>query len=384
MANKPPIYLDNNATTPVDSRVIASMVETLGKNFGNPSSSTHPFGWYAAELIKIARENVASLINAKTDEIIFTSGATEANNLGIFGLINSLNNKPHVITVSSEHKSILDPLKYLESKIELTELKVNEEGALNLNDLKNSLRNDTALVCVMLANNEIGNIHPLKEITKLVRNTNAILLCDATQAVGKIPVDVKNLDVDLLSLSAHKFYGPKGIGTLYVRKNSVKLEPLLFGGGHERGLRSGTLNVPGIVALGKAAEIAKSELRSHSQHLKDLSSYFLELFSKETPDFKLNGPSENRLPGNLNISFAGIDNARLIGAIQTKVAISASSACQSAAAIPSHVLNALGFDIKRQKSSIRIGIGKFNTKEEIEEAVKIICSSIKKLNSRND
>ncbi len=379
MLNKFPIYLDNNATTPVDPRVIASMVETLEKNFGNPSSSTHTFGWYAAELVKIARENLASLINAQAEEIIFTSGATEANNLVIFGVLNSLNKKPHVITVSTEHKSILDPLKYLGSKIDLTELRVNQEGGLSLDDLKNSLREDTALVCVMLANNEIGNIHPLKEIAKLVRTTKAILLCDATQAIGKIPVDVIDLGVDLLSLSAHKFYGPKGIGALYIRKNSAKLQPLLFGGGHERGLRSGTLNVPGIVALGKAAEIAKNELTADGLHLKNLSSYLLELLSQEIPDYKLNGPSKNRLPGNLNLAFLGVDNARLIGAIQTKVALSASSACQSASTIPSHVLNALGFDLQRQKSSIRIGIGKFNTKEEIEGAVKIICTNIKKI-----
>lgn len=372
------IYLDNNATTKTDPQVIAAMVEMLEVNYGNPASSTHTFGWFAAEKIKIAREQIASLINADPEEIIFTSGATEANNLAILGVTNNLEKKSHGISVPSEHRSVLDPFKNISSKLDCSYLNVKEDGSIDLNELEKTLNKDTALVSIMLANNEIGTIHPIKEIAKIVKKTKSIFHCDATQAIGKLTVDVKDLNVDLLSLSAHKFYGPKGCGALYIKKNSCKLSPLIFGGDHEKGLRSGTLNVASIVGMGEAAKIAKDEIIQHSDNLNKLCQIFLEELNKSNIKFTLNGPSKNRLPGNLNIAFEGIDNARLIGMIQTKIALSASSACQSASALPSHVLSALGFDLKRQKSSIRIGIGKYNSEIELIKAAEIISQSVKK------
>lgn len=366
------IYLDNNATTPLDPEVLEAMLPVLKTHYGNASSKSHALGWYAAELVQIAREQVAELINAKPDEIIFTSGATESNNMALKGF---LSKDPALLTALSsniEHRSILEPLEFLHSEgLELNLTKVDSVGLLSPT-LHNELEElNPNFITLMLVNNEIGSIQNLAPIFKKARAMKIVTHSDATQAIGKIPVDVNQLEVDLLSLSAHKIYGPKGVGALYKNKNLREFTPLIHGGGQEQNLRSGTLNVAGIVGFGKACEIAKKRLESDANSLKELSELFLKTLKEIFSDFQINGSLEKRIPGNLNLILKGIDSAKLSAALSTKIAFSTSSACQSNSSKPSHVLKALGLSIKDKKSSIRIGLGRFTSSAEVIEAAKI-------------
>lgn len=383
-----PIYLDNNATTPVDPRVVQAMIPVLTEHFGNPASATHSYGWYAAELVEIAREQVAKLIGAKPSEIIFTSGATESNNLAIIGCTRMLaqGSRPqhHIISAATEHRSVLDTVRELNKDwFAVDLLGVDSTGMIPPQALSQSLRSETGLITIMLANNEIGVVQDLCSLTTVSQQQGILFHTDATQALGKMPVSVDQLGVDLLSLSAHKFYGPKGVGALYLREGSAarRLVPLFLGGGHEFGLRSGTLNVAGIVGLGKACEIAYQELDQVRNKLELLTGLFMEQLTAQVDGVLVNGPTQERLPGNINISVEGIDSSALIGALSSTVALSAGSACTSRSKTPSYVLAALGHDNKRQRSSIRVGVGRFNTEEEMVSAATIIARATKKLRS---
>ena len=383
-----PIYLDNNATTPLDPRVLEAMLPVFREHFGNPASQTHSYGWYADELVEIAREQVASLIGAQTEEIVFTSGATESNNLAIQGVARAnMQGRADLsqcsfISVATEHRAILDPLEHLAKQgASVLILDVDSEGNLDSDSYHNATDHKTCLSTVMLANNEIGVIHDVATLATFKRKDTHFFHCDATQAAGKIPVDVAQLGVDLLSLSAHKLYGPKGVGALYIRRgiSTESLSALQLGGNHEQGFRSGTLNVAGIVGFGKACELAQNELDADSTKMDLLAKQLLQQISNKVSGIELNGNTRNRIPGNLNIAIEGTDSVRLIGLLQTKLALSASSACQSASKIPSHVLAALGLPIQRQRSSIRIGIGRFTTEEEVECAGEILVGAIEKI-----
>lgn len=381
---KPPLYLDNNATTPLDPRVLEAMMPVLKEHFGNPASATHAYGWHAAELVKIAREQVAALINARPDEIVFTSGATESMNLAILGIVRAIHSKDSarkikILSSAIEHRATLDPIRMLaeSGQIEASVLGVNQDGTLETKQLFAECDASTALVSLMLGNNEIGSVFPIAEIGAELRKRHILLHCDAAQAAGKLSLDVAVLKVDLMSLSAHKMYGPKGAGALFVRREiRALLSPLLFGGGHEEGLRAGTLNVAGIVGLGKAAELAKTELVHECAQLEALSARLLSRLREAVPSLRLNGPSENRLPGNLNLVFPGVDNARLIGCIQNELAVSTSSACHSAEKSPSHVLKAIGLSLEDQRSSVRLGLGRFTSAEDIDLAVSILAKGV--------
>lgn len=374
------IYLDNNATTALDPEVLAEMLPVFAEHYGNPASKTHAYGWYAEELVNLARERVAALINAQPEEIIFTSGATESINLAIKGLAENQTAKSKVISAKSEHRASLDTFEHLEKKGFVTHyLPLTSKGEINLDDLSAALDQQTFLVSLMLANNEIGTLHKISELVKLCKDRGVVFHCDATQALGKIKVDVKELAVDLLSISAHKIYCPKGIGALYIRQKSsaARLQAQIHGGGHENGFRSGTLNVPAIVGFGKACEIANNRLAIDANHLKNLSELFYRNLSAKIPDISLNGPElKERLPGNLNLKIAGIDNKKLLAKTNAKIAYSLSSACTSAQKKPSHVLSAIGLNKEEQEESIRIGIGRFNTEDEIVKAVEILASAI--------
>ncbi len=375
-----PVYLDNNATTPLDPLVLEEMLPALREHFGNPASSTYRQGWFAEELVNIAREKVASVINATPEEIIFTSGATESNNLVIKGA-----NAKHIVSVVTEHKAILDPLATL--LVPTTLLKVNSDGLITPEQLQDALTPETTLVSIMLANNEIGVIHPIKELTKIVKSYNSEILIhtDATQALGKIPLDVNELGIDLLSLSSHKAYGPKGIGALYIKKkpSRIKLTPLLHGGGHEEGYRSGTLNVPAIIGFGKACEIITNNLASDVERITKLTEQILTQLEHEIEGISLNGSKVHRIPGNINLLIPGVSNAELVGAVNSKVAFSISSACTSRSKKPSHVLESLDLSDEEQYQSIRLGIGRFTTEEEIEFATNSLVSAIRKLCLKN-
>lgn len=384
------IYLDNNATTPIDPRVLEAMMPYLTHEFAN-ANSTHQFGVNAYEAVKKARKQVAELIAAEPHEIVFTSGSTEAINLAIKGVAENYQHKgKHLVTVSTEHSAVLDTCQYLETKgFEVTYLSVREDGLIDLDELKTVLRDDTVLVSVMLANNETGVIQPVKEIAELSHGVGALFVSDATQAVGKIAVNVDELGIDLLCLSGHKLYAPKGVGALYVRQrmNRVKIPALLHGGGHEKGLRSGTLNVPGIVALGEALAIAKGELSRNAESIGALRDYL------ETELLKIDGTSVNgnttlRLCNTSNILFRGADSDAIIMGLSNPVndlpliAVSNGSACTSASIEPSHVLTAMGLDEVAAFSSIRFSLGKFNTKKEIEivrDAVKNVVISLRSM-----
>ncbi|GIK21734.1 MAG: cysteine desulfurase IscS [Ignavibacteriota bacterium] len=362
------IYLDNNATTKLDSNVLEAMLPYLTDSYAN-AASNHQFGISVNDAVKEARKKVADLISADPFEIIFTSGATEAINLAIKGVAeNYVNKGKHIISVQTEHSAVLDVLKYLEKNgYQITYLPVNTEGLLELKTLRESLRKDTILVTVMFANNEIGVLQPVKDIAKIVRDMGAIFMTDATQAVGKIPIDVNDLGIDLMSLSGHKFYGPKGIGALYVRSkrpNKVSLSPLIHGGGHERGYRSGTLNVPGIVGLGKAAELAFQEMENNSVKIKKLRDH-LESELLKIKDTFLNGHKTNRLYNTSNICFKGVDADAIMTGMKN-IAVSNGSACTSTRIEPSHVLKALGNSDDDAYSSIRFSLGKFNTENELD------------------
>jgi cysteine desulfurase len=377
------IYLDYNSTTPVDSRVLEAMLPYFTEKFGNAASKTHSFGWVAEAAVEQARERVGKLINAIPNEIIFTSGATEAINLALKGVFENYQSKGnHIVTVSTEHKAVLDTCQYLETKgAQVTYLPVNREGLIDLNQLSNSITQSTILVCVMYANNETGVIQPINEIAKIVHEKGSIFMCDATQAVGKIKVDVESDGIDLLSLSAHKMYGPKGIGSLFVRRKNprVTLSPLIHGGGHERGLRSGTLNVPGIVGLGKACEIAEKEMWDDATRISQLRT-MLEQKLLDIGNVFVNGSIKNRLPNVTNLSFSGIKADSLIAQLPD-IAVSSGSACTSAIAEPSHVLKAMEISDEMAYSSIRFSLGKFTTKEEIEITLGKIKEKIKEIKS---
>lgn len=363
------------------------MVRVLSNHFGNPASNTHSYGWYAEELVQIAREQVAALIAASPEEIIFTSSATEAINTAIFGLSRGLKSKCppkdfHVVSAITEHKATLDCLEVLQKEGHpVTLLPVTSDGSLQSETLRLALQGNTRLVTFMHANNEIGTIHDIATLTEITKGHKSILHCDAAQSLGKIPVDVKALGVDLMSFSGHKIYGPKGVGVLYVRggPNRQSIAPLIYGGGHEQGLRSGTLNVPGIVGIGKACELIKEEFSSTVAHITKLTATLLEGLREKIPDVELNGQELQRLPGNLNLFIPQVASSALIGELSSKLAFSTTSACTSGSKAPSYVLEALGFPEARRKSSIRIGIGKFNTDSEIQLAISFLVEAVNKL-----
>lgn len=363
-----PVYLDYNATTPCDPRVVDAMLPFFTKQFGNAASTTHAFGWQAAEAVLLAREQVAKLINAEPGEIYFTSGATESDNLAIKGVFNMYAGKGnHIITVATEHKAVLDTCKRLEKMgANITYLPVNAEGLINLQQLEASIRHDTVLIAIMYANNETGVIQPVKQIGAIAKQHNVIFFTDATQAAGKISIDVIKDDIDILALSAHKFYGPKGCGAIYVRRKGprVKLTPLIDGGGHEKGVRSGTLNVPGIVGLGKAAAIAQSEMESDTARIQQLRNH-LESTLLQTNKASINGSITDRLPNTTNISFFNTNSGVLMRTFSKDLAVSSGSACTSALMEPSYVLKAMGLSDELAYGSIRFSLGRFTTAEEI-------------------
>ena len=375
-----PIYLDYSATTPVDPRVAQKMIPFLTEQFGNAASRSHAYGWEAEKAVEEARGHVAALLNADPKEIIWTSGATEGNNLAIKGAANFYKGKgKHIVTMKTEHKAVLDTVRELERQgFEATYLDPEQDGLLDLEKFKAALRPDTVLASVMMVNNEIGVIQPIAEIGEICRAKGIIFHCDAVQAAGKIPVDLQQLKVDLLTVTAHKVYGPKGIGALYVRrKPRVRIEPQIHGGGHERGLRSGTLPTHQIVGMGEAFRIARLEMAAESERIRALRDRLLDGF-KDMEEVYVNGDMERRIPGNLNISFNFVEGESLIMGIKD-VAVSSGSACTSASLEPSYVLRALGRSDELAHSSIRFTIGRFTTEEEIDYAVKLLRSKIGKL-----
>ncbi|HEX3105658.1 MAG TPA: IscS subfamily cysteine desulfurase [Terriglobales bacterium] len=374
-----PIYLDNHATTPVDPRVLDAMLPYLADKFGNAASRSHSFGWSADEAVETARGQVAALIGANKNEIVFTSGATESDNLAIKGIAEAYRGKGnHIITVCTEHKAVLDSCKRLEtSGCNLLYLPVKKDGLINLDALCASISDATILVTIMAANNETGVLQPITEIGRLCREHGVIFHSDAAQAFGKIPLDMVRQNIDLLSISAHKLYGPKGVGALYVRRG-IEIVPIIDGGGHERGMRSGTLNVPGIVGLGKACEIAHREMSQESCRIAGLRDRLHEKIKAGLGEVYVNGSIEQRLPGNLNMSFAGVDGEELMTAIDD-IAVSSGAACTSAQIEPSYVLKALGVSDELAQSSIRFGIGRFNTEAEIDYAAGKVVHTVQQL-----
>jgi cysteine desulfurase len=377
-----PIYLDCHATTPVDPRVVEVMMPFFTEYFGNPSSITHGYGWEAEAAVKQAREMIAAAVNATPEEIVFTSGATEANNLAIKGVAEAYFSKGrHIVTVQTEHNAVLDPCGYLESLgFEVTYLPVQPDGLLNLDRLDKGLRDDTILVSVMAANNEIGVLQPLAEIGALCRDRKILFHSDAAQAIGKIPLDVQAMSVDLMSLTAHKIYGPKGIGALYVRRRNprVQLAAQLHGGGHERGLRSGTLYPPQIVGFAKAVELGVASMDAEAVRLSQLRDHLWEQLAT-CGGVHLNGHPTRRLPGNLNVSFEGVDGQALLLGMRSIAAVSSGSACSSASTAPSHVLQALGRPDALAYASLRFGIGHQNTSEEIEQVAAGVLDTVRAL-----
>ncbi len=364
-----PIYLDNNATTQVDTRVLDAMLPFFTKYFGNASSHSHSFGWQAEEAVDIAREQVAQLVNAEPNEIVFTSGATESDNLALKGVFEAYSSKGnHIITVKTEHKAVLDSCKHLEKLgAEVTYLDVNSEGLISINELEDSIKPNTILISIMYGNNEIGVIQPIKEIAAIAKNKGVLFFTDATQAVGKIPVDVIKDGIDLMAFSAHKLYGPKGIGALYVRRKNprVRIAAQMDGGGHERGMRSGTLNVPGIVGFGKACELCKIEMKKDAEKTALLRNK-LENELLQIEGTQVNGSRVHRLPNTTNMSFKDVDSTDLMMKFSKNIALSSGSACTSATQSPSFVLKALGLSDEMAFSSLRFGLGRFTTEEEID------------------
>ncbi len=364
-----PIYMDCHATTPVDPRVLEAMLPYFRERFGNAASRNHSFGWQAEEAVEAARKQVAALIGATAREIIFTSGATESDNLAIKGAARMYREKgDHIITVVTEHKAVLDTCKHLQKEgFQVTYLPVGRDGLVDLDQLRDAITPKTTLISVMAANNEIGVVQPIAEIGRIARERGVLFHTDAVQAAGKIPFDVEAMNVDMASLSAHKMYGPKGVGALYVRRKNprVLLEPIIDGGGHERGMRSGTLNVPGIVGMGKASEIAAAEMAEESVRVAGLRDRLLAGLRGGLDEIYVNGSMEHRLPGNLNVSFAYVEGESLLMGI-SDVAVSSGSACTSATLEPSYVLRALGVGDELAHSSIRFGLGRFNTEEEVD------------------
>lgn len=379
---KLPIYMDNHATSPLDPRVLEAMMPYLTGIFGNAASRNHSFGWEAEGAVEKAREQVAKLIGATAKEIIFTSGSTESNNLALKGIAEMYRERGnHIITQVTEHKAVLDTCKRLEkSGYRVTYLPVKADGLIDLEDLKRAMDDKTILVSIMFANNEIGVVQPVAEIGKLCRERNILFHTDAVQAVGKIPVDVNSMNIDVLSLTAHKLYGPKGVGALYVRRRNprVQISEQINGGGHERGMRSGTLNVPGIVGLGKACELAGEEMASEAARLSKLRDKLKAKLEGSLDYIHVNGSMEHRLPNNLNISFVYVEGESLLMGIND-VAVSSGSACTSATLEPSYVLKALGLGDDVAHSSIRFGLGRFNSEAEVDYVADKVIDIVKKL-----
>ena len=379
---KLPIYMDNHATTPLDPRVLEAMMPYLTDQFGNAASRNHKFGWEAEEAVEEARKQIAALIGADAREIVITSGATESDNLAVKGVAWMYREKGnHIITAVTEHKAILDTCKHLEKEgFRVTFLPVDNRGFVDLDDLRKAITDKTILISVMTANNEVGVIQDIKAIGKIARERGVLFHTDAVQAVGKVPFNVNEMNVDIASLSAHKFYGPKGVGALYVRRRNprVLLTPIIDGGGHERGMRSGTLNVPGIVGFGKAAQIAREEMPKESAEMFRLREKLRTTLEKELDEIYINGDLQKRLPGNLNMSFAYVEGESLLMGIND-VAVSSGSACTSASLEPSYVLKALGVGEDLAHTSIRFGIGRFNTEEEVDYVAGRVIEVVRRL-----
>jgi cysteine desulfurase len=383
MAIQLPIYMDNHATTPVDPRVIEAMLPYFNAKFGNAASRSHVFGWTAEEAVSYAREQVAKLIGAESErEIVVTSGATESDNLALKGIAEFYKDKgDHIITTVVEHKAVLDSCKRLEKEgYRVTYLGVDKEGRVSPDDVKRAITDKTILVSIMLANNEVGTVNPIGEIGKITRERGVIFHCDAVQGIGKVPFDVQKMNVDLASITAHKMYGPKGVGGLYIRRSKprVRLVAQMDGGGHERGMRSGTLNVPGIVGFGKAADIMMKDGPAENARILGQREHLRKRLTSSLEEVQLNGSLEHRLPGNLNVSFAFVEGEAMMMAIKD-VAVSSGSACTSASLEPSYVLRAMGVGEELAHSSIRFGIGRFNTDEEIDYVADLVISSVRKL-----
>jgi cysteine desulfurase len=377
-----PIYLDHNATTPCDPRVVDAMIPYFTNNFGNAASRNHPFGWQAEEAVDYAREQVAKLIGADPKEIIFTSGATEGDNLAIKGVFEMYASKGnHIITCNIEHKAVLDTCKHIEKEGgEVTYLKVKDNGLIDLAELEAAIKPSTILIAIMYANNEIGTINPMKEISAIARKHGVLLFSDAVQAVGKIPVDVNKDGIDLMAFTAHKMYGPKGVGALYVRRKNprVKVTAQMDGGGHERGMRSGTLNVPGIVGFGKACEICMNEMEEETARISKLRDKLQTELMKVEESY-LNGDINHKLPHVTNISFKYVEGEGLLMGFNKNIALSSGSACTSASLEPSYVLKALGLGDDLAHSSLRFGLGRFTTEEQIDYTVEQVTNTVNKL-----
>ncbi len=378
-----PIFMDNHSTTPMDPRVLEAMLPYFVEKFGNSASRNHAFGWEAEEAVETARKQIAHLIHADSKEIVFTSGATESDNLAIKGVVEMYHEKgDHIITSSTEHRAVLDTCKALESKrgVKVTYLPVDKAGMVSPEDVRNAITEKTILITVMMANNEIGTINPIKAIGKVAKEKGILFHCDATQGVGKIPVDVQDMGIDLMSFSAHKLYGPKGIGALYVRKKAprVRIAAQMDGGGHERGMRSGTLPVPLIVGFGKAVELCEQDMSTESQRLSAMRDRLQTGITSKLEEVYLNGHPTERLPNNLNLSFAYVEGESLLMGLK-EIALSSGSACTSATLEPSYVLRALGVGSDLAHSSIRFGLGRFNTDEEVDYVARRIIEVVTKL-----
>ncbi|MES2701114.1 MAG: IscS subfamily cysteine desulfurase [Bacteroidota bacterium] len=382
MELKLPIYLDNNATTPMDPRVLEAMIPFFTENFGNAASRNHSFGWVAEEAVDYAREQVAKLIGADPKEIIFTSGATEADNLAIKGVYEMYASKGnHIITCTTEHKAVLDACKHLEKQgAQVTYLAVKEDGLVDLGELEKAITDKTILISIMYGNNETGVVQPIREISEVARKHGVLFFTDGTQAVGKIPVDVNKDGIDLMAFSAHKMYGPKGVGALYVRRKNprVKVTSQMDGGGHERGMRSGTLNVPAIVGFGKACEIGMNEMEAESARLSKMRDR-LESALMQMEEAYVNGNREHRLPHVANISFKYVEGEGLMMGFNKNIALSSGSACTSASLEPSYVLKALGLGDDLAHSSLRFGLGRYTTDEQIDYTIKAVSDTVTKL-----
>ena len=379
-----PIYMDNQATTPVDPRVIEAMVPFLGEIYGNAASRNHAFGWAAEEAVDRGRSQIADLVGARPKEIIFTSGATESDNLAIKGVAEFYADKGnHIITAVTEHKAVLDTCQALERAniAEVTYLPVDQYGRVDVDDVKQAIRDETILISLMYANNEIGTLHPIREIGKLAKERGILFHCDATQGVGKIPVNVDEDGIDLMSMSAHKMYGPKGCGALYVRSRRprVRLRAQMHGGGHERGMRSGTLNVAGIVGFGKACELCGQELEAEAGRLISLRQRLYNGLTENLEDVYLNGHPTERIPGNLNLSFSYVEGESFLMGLNREIALSSGSACTSATLEPSYVLKALGVGEELAHTSIRFGLGRFNTEEDVDYVIKRVSEVVIRL-----
>tara|TARA_Y100000590_G_scaffold443497_1_gene573033 strand:+ start:1507 stop:2652 length:1146 start_codon:yes stop_codon:yes gene_type:complete len=377
-----PIYLDNNSTTKIDQRVADKIMPFLTDYYGNPSSSEHAFGWEANDSVNQSRHQISKLINCSPNEIIFTSGATESNNISILGILKKYKKgQKHAITVMTEHKSVLDVFEYASKNgTSVTYLNVNKNGIINLNELEDSINDETKLISIMLANNEIGVIQPIDDIYQICKKKDIILHVDAAQALGKISIDLDKTKIDIMSLSSHKIYGPKGVGCVYINRNRMRdrILPIIFGGGHERGLRPGTLALHNIVGFGEACRIAENDMDKDIIEIHILQNLLLEGLKKKYPQLIINGDINNRIPGNLNISFPNLGGESLVKSL-TKIAVSSGSACTSASPEPSHVLKSIGLNQSLINSTIRVGIGRFNTKEEIDIALEHILEVVNRI-----